>query len=211
MYTRAMTIDWLATANRIRAIAQTGLAYTDGKFDRERYHELTDIAHAMLGSLLNQTPERIRDTFSLHRGYPTPKVDVRMAAFDRDRLLLVRETDDGRWTMPGGWADEHDSPRQAVERETVEESGYVVRATRLFAVKDRGSHAYQPKHLGGVYKLFFLGEITGGEPKTSIETSEVGFFAEGDAPSLSMGRTLPQDVAAAFAARRDPDWVTTFD
>jgi ADP-ribose pyrophosphatase YjhB (NUDIX family) len=206
-----MTINWLAAAERIRAIAQTGLAYADGKFDLERYHELTDVAQTMLGALLGQPPQRIQDVYALHRGYPTPKVDVRMAAFRNERLLLVRETDDGLWTMPGGWADEHDSPRQAVERETVEESGYEVTATRLICLKDRGSHDYRPKHLGAVYKLFFLGEVTGGEATTSIETSAAEFFAEDAMPELSPGRTLPADVTLAFAAQRDPNWVVPFD
>jgi 8-oxo-dGTP pyrophosphatase MutT (NUDIX family) len=40
-------------------------------------------------------------------GYATPKVDVRAAVYDDDdRVLMVRKTsDDGHWTLPGGWAD----------------------------------------------------------------------------------------------------------
>ena len=30
----------------------------------------------------------------------------------RDRVLLVRERSDGRWTLPGGWVDVNDSPVQ---------------------------------------------------------------------------------------------------
>jgi 8-oxo-dGTP pyrophosphatase MutT (NUDIX family) len=43
-------------------------------------------------------------------GYATPKVDVRAAVFDGERLLLVREREDNCWTLPGGWADVGDSP-----------------------------------------------------------------------------------------------------
>jgi oligopeptide transport system substrate-binding protein len=47
-----------------------------------------------------------------------------------DALLLVRElADDGRWTLPGGWADPNESPGEAVVREVWEETGYETRAT----------------------------------------------------------------------------------
>jgi ADP-ribose pyrophosphatase YjhB (NUDIX family) len=64
-------------------------------------------------------------------------VDVRGALFDlTGRVLLVREQRDGRWTLPGGWADALDPPAVAVEREFAEEAGLAVRATRLVAVHD---------------------------------------------------------------------------
>jgi ADP-ribose pyrophosphatase YjhB (NUDIX family) len=206
-----MAMNWLEAVQRLRAMAQTGLAYSKDKYDLERYRELTSMAHAMLAELLAEPPCRIAEIFSLERGYPTPKVDVRMAAFSDEKILLVRETSDGCWAMPGGWADETDSPRQAVERETLEESGYVVRATRLMAVKDRRLHPYRPSRLGGAYKLFFLGEIEEGEARPSYETSEVGFFSPESLPELSSGRTLPEDVAQAVAVRRDPSLMTFFD
>ena len=113
--------------------------------------------------------------------------------------------------MPGGWADELDSPRLAAERECVEESGFVVRVTRLVSVKDRRAHPYEPQHLGGIYKLFFLGEVIGGEAKTSEETTAVGFFALSDLPPLSLSRTLRADIEQAWAHLNDPSLATTFD
>jgi len=203
--------SWLKTAQRLRAIAQTGLAYARDEYDRERYREVRSLAHEMLAELLDHPPKRIEEAFSLDRGYPTPKTDVRIAAFREGRILLVREAADGGWTMPGGWADESDSPREAVEREAEEESGFVIRARRLIAVKDRSRHPYRPRQLGGTYKLFFLGEIEGGEPQTSHETSAVGFFSPEALPHLSEGRTLPEDVRQAVAARADPTFETIFD
>lgn len=202
---------WLEAAQRLRAIAATGLAYAGDEYDLERYREVSSLAHVLLADLLGQPPARVEEAFALERGYPTPKVDVRMAAFRDERILLVREASDGGWTMPGGWADESDSPREAVEREAEEESGYVVRATRLVAVKDRRRHPYRPEQLGGTYKLFFLGEIEGGEARPSHETSDVGFFSADALPRLSVGRTLPEDVQRALAMRRDPSAATYFD
>lgn len=43
--------------------------------------------------------------FSHDDGYATPKIDVRGAVFQEDRVLLVQEREDGGWTLPGDWAD----------------------------------------------------------------------------------------------------------
>jgi ADP-ribose pyrophosphatase YjhB (NUDIX family) len=206
-----MAFNWLAAAQRLRAMAQTGLTYTEGRFDRERYEELMSMSLDMLAELLERSPATMRDIFALEQGYPTPKVDVRTAVFSEGKVLLVKEWLDGAWTFPGGWADEPDSPRAAAEREVLEESGFVVRCTRLIAVKDRRLHAYEPQHLGGIYKLMFLGELLGGEARVSTETTEVGFFPPEQLPPLSLSRTLAEDVAQALAHHRDPTLATTFD
>jgi hypothetical protein len=46
-------------------------------------------------------------------------------------------------------------------------------------------HGHTPPHPFYVYKMFFLCEITGGEPRPSLETSEIAFFAEDELPDLS--------------------------
>jgi ADP-ribose pyrophosphatase YjhB (NUDIX family) len=199
-----MAFDWLSAAERLRAIAQTGLTYSQDRFDQERYRELTDMAHGMLAELLSSSPAAIGELFALERGYPTPKVDVRTAVFSEGRILLVKEWLDGGWTMPGGWADEADAPSEAAERECREESGFEVKVTRLFALEDRRRHPYVPRSLGGIYKLFFLGELTGGSAKISHETTDVGFFALDALPPLSLARTLPEDIERAYRHQLDP-------
>ena len=61
---------------------------------------------------------------------------MRAAVFrDDGRILLVRETaDGGRWTLPGGWADVDQSPRESVVREVREEAGVEVSVRKLAAV-----------------------------------------------------------------------------
>jgi ADP-ribose pyrophosphatase YjhB (NUDIX family) len=206
-----MSYDWFAAARRLRAMAQTGLTYTTGHFDRERYEELRSTAEAMLAEVLERAPHSVRDAYALEQGYPTPKIDVRAAVFSERRILLVREVEDGCWTLPGGWADVGDTPREATERETLEESGFVVRATRLIAIKDRSRHAYQPQQVHSIYKLFFLADLLGGEARTSNETTGVDFFARDALPELSAGRTLRADIEDAFEALDDPARLPSFD
>jgi ADP-ribose pyrophosphatase YjhB (NUDIX family) len=202
---------WRESMKRLRAIAQTGQTYTKDPYDRERYEELEAIALALLARLLDSPPEVLKSVYLPETGYPTPKVDVRGAVFREDRILLVRESSDGCWTLPGGWGDEHESPKESIEREVLEESGFEVQATRLVAVKDRHMHPYTPKRLERIYKLFFLCELTGGEPRTSLETDGVDFFAIDDLPPLSLGRTLPDDVALVADYRQAPERPCYFD
>jgi ADP-ribose pyrophosphatase YjhB (NUDIX family) len=206
-----MSFDWMGAAQRLRAMAQTGLTYSKDRFDLERYRELDQIALAMLGELLSSTPASVAEAFALEKGYPTPKVDVRTAVFSEGRILLVQEWLDGGWTLPGGWADEGDSPREAAERECREESGYEVRVVRLVALRDRSRHPYQPRHLGGIYKLIFLAELTGGDARVSHETTDVRFFAIDELPPLSLARTLPEDIELAHRHQLERDLLPTLD
>ncbi len=202
---------WLEWANRVRAIAQAGLTYTEGVFDRERYQALQAIAAEIMAEYTGADLPTLHDLIVADIGYPTPKIDVRGAVIKDGQILLVKEVlDAGRWTLPGGWADIYDSPRQAVEREIVEESGYTARAVKLIGVYDRQRWPHPP-HPSYVYKLFFLCELTGGAPTVSIETSGVGWFSPDDLPELSTGRVLPEQIARCFAHARHPEWPTDFD
>ena len=70
---------------------------------------------------------------------------VRAGVFrDDGHVLLVEETSDGGWALPGGWADEQESPRLACEREVFEEPGYQVSAVKLAAIKGRSLNPYSP-------------------------------------------------------------------
>jgi len=154
--------------------------------------------------------DRARLVFGAERGYATPKVDVRAAVFQQDRLLLVREREDGGWTLPGGWAEVGQSAAESVEREVREESGYLVKAVKLLACWDRNKHLHPaiPFH---AYKLVFRCELAGGAPSASAETSEVGFFAEGQIPPLSLTRILPEQLQFVFRSLRDPMAPAVFD
>ena len=203
--------EWRSWVQRLRAIAQTGLAYSQDVYDQERYVEITRLAESMLGALLEAPPERIRNLYAAERGYPTPKVDVRAGVFRDQQILLVREESDGRWSLPGGWADEQESPRQCVEREVLEEAGLQVRARGLVAVKDRSLHPYQPPRLEHVYKLFFLCDLLGGELTPGTETTDARFFPVDDLPPLSLGRTLPEDVGQLLRYHQQPALPPVFD
>jgi len=124
---------------------------------------------------------------------------------------LVREASDGLWTLPGGWADVNDSPAEAVERETFEESGFRVKARKLAAVYDRAKHPHEPPFPFHIYKLFFLCDILDGAPSPSGETSAVDFFHPDALPPLSRTRLLPEQVQRLYEHWRNPALPTDFD
>ena len=203
---------WLRWVKALRSLAQAGLTYSEGPFDLQRYAEIQSIAAEMAATLSGTEVTGIRELFAHADGYETPKVDVRGVVFRGDELLLVQELlDDGRWTLPGGWADVNDRPSEAVEREVYEESGYRVRATKLLALHDRRLHGPRPPIAWGVYKLFFGCELIGGAPSTSIETGGAAFFAEHAVPSLSLGRVTPEEITRLFTHHRHPERPTDFD
>ena len=199
-----VSVDWLADVKRLRAIAQTGLTYSKDPYDLERYEELQGLAERLLGALVDAPPQRIRDLYLPERGYPTPKVDVRAGVFRDDKVLLVQERSDGRWSLPGGWADEHEPPSACMVREVFEESGYHVQVLRLAAVKDRHLHPYHPATPHRIYKMFFVCELLGGSATTSVETAAAEFFPLDSLPELSTGRTLAADIELLHGHVQDP-------
>jgi ADP-ribose pyrophosphatase YjhB (NUDIX family) len=200
-------LDW---ARRLQALAQTGLAYTKDPYDVERYKNLRQIAAEIMTSSAASVPVSLIESFTGELGYATPKIDVRAAVFVEDKLLFVKERSDGRWTLPGGWADVGDSPSVAVVKEVKEESGYTVVARKLAAVYDRDlqGHPPMPYH---IYKLFFMCELVSGTPQASIETEAVSFFSEYLLPPLSLSRVMPKQIAHLFDHHRHPEWPTSFD
>lgn len=195
-------------AERLAALAVTGLHFAGTVYDRQRYEQVRAIAAEMAAH--PQPAESVAALFALDRGYVTPKLITRGAVFRDDRILMVRETADGRWTLPGGFVDVGDSPAGSVEREVREETGLRVRAVKLAAVYDKLRHPHPPSPFHA-YLLFFICEELGGSLATSVETSEVGWFAPHQLPELSVGRATAGQIARMFEHQRNPTLPTEFD
>jgi ADP-ribose pyrophosphatase YjhB (NUDIX family) len=203
--------QWLSIARELRAIAQTGLAFTTDRFDRQRYERVRELAATMLAQGSGADYEVILGVLREDRGYATPKVDVRGAAFVDGRVLLVREISDGKWTLPGGWADVNQTAAECVVREIAEESGFEARALKLAAVHDYQRSNHPARHIDSIYKMFFICEITGGAARASDETSEAAFFPRDELPPLSLGRTTAVQIARMFQHAEHPDLAADFD
>ena len=202
---------WLSIARELRAMAQTGLTFTADRFDRQRYERLRELAATMLAQGSGGDPGAILGILHEDKGYATPKVDVRGAAFVEGRVLLVREISDGKWTLPGGWADVNQTAAECVVREIAEESGFAARALKLAAVYDYQRSNRPSRHIDSIYKMFFICEITGGAARASDETSEVAFFGRDALPPLSLGRTTREQIARMFLHAEHPQLAADFE
>ena len=91
---------------RLAALAQDGLTYAAGDYDLDQYGRLGRLAAELLSVLSGRQADELTAELGRDTGYATPKIDVRGVIFDdHERVLLMREKADGRWSLPGGWAD----------------------------------------------------------------------------------------------------------
>lgn len=194
-------------AQRLQALAQTGLTYTRDVYDRERYENLMGIAERLLTARFDLPVETLQNLHKVDTGYATPKTDVRAIILHEGKLLMVQEADDEGWSLPGGWADIGDSPTEAVEREVREETGLEVKVSRLLGVWDRNQHGHPP-YPWHVYKLIFLCETQGGELAVSHESLDVAYVDPHNLPPLSLTRIVPEEIHASIRSVHEnkPTW-----
>jgi ADP-ribose pyrophosphatase YjhB (NUDIX family) len=200
-------LEW---AREIQALAQSGYHYAQDDYQRDRCARLMEIAADMISKNSDVGFLPLAKAFSSQTGYATPKIDVRAAVFQDQKLLMVRERLDGGWTLPGGWVDVGDTPSKAAERETWEESGFRVKAIKVVGVYD--ANRRNPLEVFHAFKIIFLCSILDGEARPSKETSEVSFFAESEIPENFSGeRTTARHIRDIFFTLRNPGRPTIFD
>jgi ADP-ribose pyrophosphatase YjhB (NUDIX family) len=196
---------------QLRAIAQTGLAFTPPAYDRERYDALLAIAATMAASvntsatidpaLAGQFALRWRaDVAEGEAGYVTPKVGVGAAVFnERDEMLLIQRAE-GTWFYPTGWGDIGLSPAQIAVKEVREETGLRVTPQRLIGIYN--SAKWRTDLNPHYYSIVFECRLDGGEIKPHPpETLDVDFFAHDHIPQpVHQNRT--EHLERAWAVHR---------
>jgi len=200
---------WIEWAREIFSLSQAGLAYSKNEFDIERYKRLQEIAAEMIESQSELSRGTALKSFSMQAGYATPKIDVRGAVVQDNKILLIQERMDGKWAMPGGWADLGNAPASVAEREVWEESGYRVKAEKVVAVID--ANRIEPLEFYHAFKIIFLCNLLGGEPQVSHETMAVDFFEMNNLPPLSIYRTNQDMFREVFAHVKDQSRPAAFD
>lgn len=207
-----MNSTLLNLTKRIKAIADTGLLYNTNDYDRERYTELLEISHELTSLLIDQPVEVIKGFYAPNKDYPTPKVDVRGLLLNAaGEILLVKEMADGKWTLPGGWADIGLSPAEVIVKEFREETGLTVKATQLLAVFDKKCHPH-PAQAFYVYKFALLCEITGDSPlQKGFDILDAAFFPVDQLPELSEDRILRSQIELLHKKAADPQSAAYFD
>jgi ADP-ribose pyrophosphatase YjhB (NUDIX family) len=201
----------LELLKRIKAISQIGLIYSEDEYNRDRYTELETISHQLLQELIEVPGEIINNFYLNTKEYPTPKADIRAVIFnEQNEILMVREQSDGKWSLPGGWADIGYTAAEVAVKEVAEETGFIVKPVKLLAVLDKKNYAH-PAQLDYVYKHFIQCVIVGGQVGSTHDITEVAFFAQPNIPELSEIRIVKKQIDLMFEFLYNADKPAIFD
>jgi ADP-ribose pyrophosphatase YjhB (NUDIX family) len=205
-----MKEKWLEWATRLQSIAQAGLTFGENQYDLDRYQQIRDLSVEILHEYTDLTYEKIRDLFASEEGYQTPKVDIRAAVFKDDKILMVKEKVDSRWSLPGGWADVNTSVSESAVRECIEEAGATVHPKRIIAIHlaNKQNNFVYPFT---IYKIIVECELLEYSFKENSETLGSGFFELTNLPELSVERNNLNQIKLCFEAKKSRVFETVFD
>jgi ADP-ribose pyrophosphatase YjhB (NUDIX family) len=205
-----MDTKWLEWATRLQSIAQSGLTFGENQYDLDRYQQIRDLSVEILHEYTDLKHEKIRELFASETGYQTPKVDIRAAVFKDDKILMVKEKIDGKWSLPGGWADVNTSVSESVVRECQEEAGAEVKPKRVIAIH----HANKQNDFiypFTIYKIIVECDILNYNFKENSETLGSGFFDLDNLPELSVERNTFSQIKLCFEAKEHKLFEPVFD
>lgn len=98
---------------------------------------------------------------------------------EHGRILMIKRTDNGLWSLPGGAMEIGESIAACGERETLEETGYRVNVVGLIGVYSdpRTVIAYDNGEVRQQFAILLRGELHSGAPATSPESAAVEWLA----------------------------------
>ena len=191
-------MDILNKIKQIQALSEIGIHYAHNDFDLERYREIGDLCFTVLSGIVDIPVDDLKVRMVESDGYKTPKVDVRAVVFnENNEILMVREKIDDCWSLPGGWADIGYTPSEVAVKESREEAGADVEPVRLLGIMDKRCHNH-PSDLYYIYKIFLECKFNGWIAGDRLETTDAGFFAPDNLPTLSAPRNTPEQILLLF-------------
>lgn len=119
--------------------------------------------------------------------FTDPKVGVGVAVIKGEKLLLVRRSinpERGKWSLPAGFVDQGEDPRQTAAREALEETGLIVEVGEVIDV------FFNPPGGGGA-SIFILyrAKLVGGKLSAGDDADDADFFALDQLPELAFTST----------------------
>ena len=168
---------------KIQSIAKIGLVFSKDPYAITNYHQINDLTLERLEKLVDM--EFHRPNYFSRDIYPTPSVSVRAVILNknRDKVLMVRESNSGTYSFPGGWADLYDSAGQTAINDSSQEAGADIELVRLVGVLNRtpfktGVHVPE-------YLVVFEAKLKGQLHEHEYETDDVNWFNLDELPPMS--------------------------
>lgn len=115
--------------------------------------------------------------------FPDPKVAVVVMIRRESQILLVQRVFDphkGRWTLPSGFVDAGEDPKEAAKRECREETGLSITDLRLLDVIYSNEY---PR--GANILLLYEGRVITGELSAGDDAGQVAYFPIDNLPPLA--------------------------
>ena len=124
------------------------------------------------------------------------------AIFDstRQKLLLTRRTDNGRWCLPGGHMEPGESAVEACAREVLEETGLEVLVGRLIGIYTTPHRLLEypdGNRCQGV-AMSFEAQHIGGHLGLSSETTEFGYYSQAEMSGMDVMDNHWERITDAF-------------
>ncbi|ACU34541.1 NUDIX domain-containing protein [Actinosynnema pretiosum subsp. pretiosum] len=141
------------------------------------------------------------------------RIVVAVTAFVQDqqgRLLMIRRTDNGLYSIPGGAQDVGETIGRTVVREVKEETGVDVEPVDVIGVYSDPAHvvSYTDGEVRQEFSICFRATLVGGELRTSGESSEVCWIGRDELAALDIHPSIRLRIEHGFGARDRPYFAT---
>lgn len=128
-----------------------------------------------------------------------PSLQVGGVYFKSDEVLLVKigyGSNKGMWMLPGGFLEAGESIEEAVTREIKEETGLIVKPTRIVSLRS-GVQLKNGERQTTVYIVFEVEYLSGFLSKDDDEIEEIKFWKIGEITSSNEIVELSKEIVLA--------------
>ncbi|MEU1754011.1 NUDIX domain-containing protein [Micromonospora matsumotoense] len=134
---------------------------------------------------------------------------VAVSVFVRDeqaRVLLIRRTDNGLWSLPGGGQEIGETVAETAVRETREETGISVEVVGMVGVYSDPGHVieYSDGEVRQQFSLCFRAVPVSGTPTPSDESHEVRWVARDELAALDIHPSTLLRITHGYEERPEP-------
>ena len=119
--------------------------------------------------------------------FTDPKVAAAVVVIQDHQVLLTRRINEpfqGYWTLPAGFMDAGEKPEETATRECLEETGLIVKITRLIDLISGKEHEH-----GADMVIVFEAQLAGGVLKAGDDADQADFFPLSNLPKLAFTAT----------------------